>query len=71
MNPQLGNSDLGLNIANWLAQQENLIAIRPKDPDTRTVTMTSTQKSSLSWLTLIVIPLMLIGNGIRVWWKRR
>jgi len=71
MNPQLGNSDLGLNIANWLAQQESLIAIRPKDPDTRTVTMTTTQKSTLSWLTLIIIPLLLIGNGIRVWWRRR
>ena len=31
--PFEGNKDLGLNMANWLAQQENLIAIRPKDPE--------------------------------------
>jgi ABC-type uncharacterized transport system involved in gliding motility auxiliary subunit len=27
-----GNRDLFLNTVNWLAQQENLIAIRPRDP---------------------------------------
>ena len=30
-----GNRDLFLNIVNWLAQQENLIAIRPRDPQDR------------------------------------
>src|SRR5206468_7942670 len=32
-----GNRDLFLNSVNWLAQQENLIAIRPKDPEDRRV----------------------------------
>ena len=27
-----GNRDLFMNTVNWLAQQENLIAIRPKEP---------------------------------------
>ena len=27
-----GNRDLFLNTVNWLAQQENLISIRPRDP---------------------------------------
>ena len=30
-----GNRDLFLNTINWLAQQENLIAIRPRDPEDR------------------------------------
>jgi len=71
MNPQLGNSDLGLNIANYLAQQENLIAIRAKDPENRTLAMSTTQKSTLTWLTLLIIPLLLVGAGVRAWWKRR
>jgi len=32
-----GNRDLFLNTINWLAQQENLIAIRPRDPEDRRI----------------------------------
>jgi ABC-type uncharacterized transport system involved in gliding motility auxiliary subunit len=66
-----GNQDFGLNIANWLAQQENLISIRPKDPENRPLTMTATQRGFTFWLTLVIIPVLLIGNGIRVWWRSR
>jgi ABC-type uncharacterized transport system involved in gliding motility auxiliary subunit len=69
--PIPGNKDLGLNMANWLAQQENLISIRPKDPENRPLTLTADQKSLVVWLTLVIVPLLLIGNGIRVWWRRR
>ncbi len=30
-----GNRDLFMNAVNWLAQQENMISIRPKDPEDR------------------------------------
>ena len=30
-----GNSDLFLNTMNWLAQQENLVAIRAREPEDR------------------------------------
>ena len=66
-----GNQDLGLNMANWIAQQEDLIAIWPKDPENRPLTLTADQKSIVTWLTLIIVPLLLIGNGVRVWWRRR
>jgi ABC-type uncharacterized transport system involved in gliding motility auxiliary subunit len=66
-----GNRDLGLNIANWLAQQENLIAIRPKDPDSRPITLTEQQGTFISWLTLAILPGFLFGAAVRVWWKRR
>ena len=66
-----GNRDLFLNMANWLAQQENLIAIRPKDPADRRITMTQDQASMVVWLALAIIPGLLIANGIRVWWKKR
>ncbi len=38
-----GNENLFLNTVNWLAQQDNLISIRPKQPDDRRVTMTQEQ----------------------------
>jgi ABC-type uncharacterized transport system involved in gliding motility auxiliary subunit len=66
-----GNSDLFLNMANWLAQQENLIAIRPKDPQDSRLQLTEDQSGRIFWLALVIIPLALIGVGVRVWWKRR
>ena len=66
-----GNKDLYLNMINWLAQQENLIAIRAKDPSDRRIDMMPEQEVGLRWLTLAVIPVLLFANGIRVWWKRR
>lgn len=66
-----GNKDLFLNMANWLAQQENLIAIRPRDPQDSRLELTEDQSQRIFWLTLVLIPLALIGIGVRVWWKRR
>jgi gliding motility-associatede transport system auxiliary component len=66
-----GNRDLGLNIANWLAQQENLIAIRPRDPDSRPITLTEQQGTFINWLTLAILPGLLFATAVRVWWKRR
>ena len=66
-----GNREIFLNIANWLAQQENLIAIRPKSPDDRPLAMTADQQRMVFYFTMFMVPALLIGNGIRVWWKRR
>jgi ABC-type uncharacterized transport system involved in gliding motility auxiliary subunit len=66
-----GNRDLFLNMANWLAQQENLIAIRPVDPADRRVQLTEDQMGRIYWLTLALFPLAFIAMGVRVWWKRR
>jgi len=66
-----GNRDAALNIANWLAQQENLIAIRPHDPQDRRIQLTEDQTQRIFWIALLIIPGLLLANGFRVWWKRR
>jgi ABC-type uncharacterized transport system involved in gliding motility auxiliary subunit len=66
-----GNRDLFMNIIGWLSQQENLIAIRPKSPEDRRITLTATQQSNLTWLSLIVIPAAIFGAGIYAWSRRR
>jgi ABC-type uncharacterized transport system involved in gliding motility auxiliary subunit len=66
-----GNPDLFLNMVNWLAQQEDLISIRPRDPQNRGIQMTADQVSRLFWITIAFIPLVLFGNAVWVWWKRR
>ena len=66
-----GNREIFLNMANWLAQQENLIAIRPRDPEARGLTMTADQQTMVFWFTLAIIPALLFANAVRVWWRRR
>jgi ABC-type uncharacterized transport system involved in gliding motility auxiliary subunit len=66
-----GNRDMFLNMSNWLAQQEDLIAIRPRDPADRRITMTQDQANMVLWLALAIIPGLLFANGIRVWWRKR
>lgn len=66
-----GNREMFLNMANWLAQQEDLIAIRPRSPESRPLEMTADQQTMVFWFTMAIVPLLLIGNGIRVYWKKR
>jgi gliding motility-associatede transport system auxiliary component len=66
-----GNRDMGLNIGNWLAQQEDMIAIRPKDPQDRRIQMTSDQATRVFWLTFAIVPALLFLTAIWVWWRRR
>jgi ABC-type uncharacterized transport system involved in gliding motility auxiliary subunit len=66
-----GNRDLLLNTIGWLAQQENLIAIRPREPDDRRVTLTADQQTRITWLALLIIPGAIVGSGVYGWWRRR
>src|SRR5262245_20690502 len=66
-----GNSDLFMNVVGWLSQQENLISIRPKDPQDRRITLTSTQQANINWLSMLVFPVLLFGTGIYTWWRTR
>ena len=66
-----GNRDLALNTINWLAQQENLISIRPKQPEDRRITLTADQQLRITWLSLLMIPAAVIGAGLFTWWRRR
>ncbi|HET7216438.1 MAG TPA: GldG family protein, partial [Vicinamibacterales bacterium] len=66
-----GNRDMFLNIVNWLAQQENLIAVRPRNPEDRRVTMTSGQDTMIFWFTIVILPGLIFLAGIQTWWRRR
>jgi ABC-type uncharacterized transport system involved in gliding motility auxiliary subunit len=66
-----GNRDLALNMLNWLARRESLIAIRPREPSDRRITMTADQQARVFWLTLAIIPGLLLLAGVQVWWRRR
>lgn len=65
------NRDLFMNAVNWLAQQENLIAIRPKEPADRRLTLTQTQQTYVTWFALLGVPALLLAAGVFSWSRRR
>jgi ABC-type uncharacterized transport system involved in gliding motility auxiliary subunit len=65
------NGDLFMNSINWLAQDEDLISIRPKNPADRKVSMTEADQNQLFWIALVLMPLATIGSGVYIWWRRR
>ncbi len=66
-----GNRDFFMNTVNWLAQQENLIAIRPREPEDRRLTLTAAQQQNIMLLSIFVIPGLVFASGIYTWWRRR
>lgn len=66
-----GNQDFFLNAVNWLAQQENLIAIRPRDAQDRRITLNADQQQRIMLLSLLVIPGLVFASGVYTWWRRR
>jgi len=66
-----GNGNLFLNMVSWLAQEEDLISIRPKSPEDRRIALSQSQQSMIRLLTVFVIPACVLIAGITVWTRRR
>jgi ABC-type uncharacterized transport system involved in gliding motility auxiliary subunit len=66
-----GNRDLALNTINWLASDEDLISIHPKDREDRRITLTQSQMTWLKISSQFFLPLIVIVGGLSVWWRRR
>ena len=66
-----GNVDLGLNMVNWLAGEENLITQQLRPSKDSKLELSATQLRSISIVALLILPLLLAGVGGYIWWKRR
>ncbi|HKW97677.1 MAG TPA: GldG family protein [Bryobacteraceae bacterium] len=66
-----GNRDLFLNMMNWLSSDEDLISIRPKEPEDRRLNITGRQMSVLFYSSMVFLPLIVVASGFAVWWRRR
>jgi ABC-type uncharacterized transport system involved in gliding motility auxiliary subunit len=65
------NGDLFFNTINWLAQDEDLISIRPKTTANRRINLTEAQQRGLWLFSLFFLPGMVFLSGFYIWWKRR
>jgi ABC-type uncharacterized transport system involved in gliding motility auxiliary subunit len=66
-----GNSNLLLNMVNWLSSDEDLISIRPKETEDRRINLTRAQFRTVQFTSQIFLPLIVVFGGVLVWLKRR
>lgn len=73
-NTYLGNGsnlELGMAIMNWLAGDDALISIPVKTTLDNQLQLNQTQSLFIGIGFLIVMPLLLLGIGLSLWWYRR
>ncbi len=68
---EVANGDLFMNAVNWLTEDENLIALRPREVTNRLLFLTPFQHNIIIFTALIAMPLTVFGTGVVVWWRRR
>jgi ABC-type uncharacterized transport system involved in gliding motility auxiliary subunit len=66
-----GNIDLGLNLINWLAQEDNRISVQPRATIDSQLLLSRNAQILMLLVFLIGAPLACFAMGARVWWKRR
>ncbi|MBI5436302.1 MAG: GldG family protein [Nitrosomonadales bacterium] len=66
-----GNLDLGVNMVNWLSNEEKLITIQPRAVKDGAVSLSKTRLAIISGGLLIALPMLLVLVGGVMWWRRR
>jgi ABC-type uncharacterized transport system involved in gliding motility auxiliary subunit len=65
-----GNGDLFLNTTSFLAEEQNLISIRPKERKNTPLSLTQSQGLFILMLGVFT-PALVVLMGIQTWWRRR
>lgn len=66
-----GNGELFMNTVSWLAEEENLIAIRPKSSRAEPLVLTGSQSVLTLVIPVVIIPLAWFIIGIAIYWYRK
>lgn len=66
-----GNRDLFLNTVSWLAEQEDLISIRPKTARQTPVFLTSQQAQVVFLVPVVLLPGLVLFGGVLTFMRRR
>lgn len=67
---QYSNANLGLNLINWLSEEDYQIFINKKSVEVERLDLTSRQRRMIV-LFLIMVPLFIAARGVFVWLKMR
>jgi len=66
-----GNRDFFLNTVSWLAEQEDLIAIRPREARQTPVFLTAQQAQLVFMIPVVVLPGLVLLGGVVTFLRRR
>lgn len=66
-----GNADFLLNMINFLAEEKDLVAIRPKEGLGDRLFLTASEGRFIFLVSVVVLPLSVIGVGVSVFVRRR
>jgi ABC-type uncharacterized transport system involved in gliding motility auxiliary subunit len=66
-----GNKDLFLNSISWLAEEEDLISIRPREAKFTPLILTARQGQAAFWVGVVVPPAVALAAGVTVGIRRR
>ena len=66
-----GNRDLGVNMVNWLAGDDRLIVIQPREGFGSQIDIDQFTLYLVAFCFLIVAPLAFMVTGLAIWWRRR
>jgi len=66
-----GNGNFFLNTINWLTEERDLISIQPRTSSPRTIQLTPSQGRMIFFVSLIILPLIILVIGISIWVRRR
>jgi len=66
-----GNLDLGVNMLNWLTDDDSLITVQPRAKVDSRVSLTQGQLGAIGFGFLLVVPLAFLASGGAIWWRRR
>ncbi len=66
-----GNLDFGINMVNWLADEERLITVQPHAAKDGQIALSKNLLSILSVSFLVLLPLLLVVLGALQWWRRK
>lgn len=73
-NTYLGNGsnlDFGINLVNWLAGDEELVAIQPRDIIDSNLMLSESAIILIVGGFLILLPVVFLMSGAIIWWRRR
>jgi ABC-type uncharacterized transport system involved in gliding motility auxiliary subunit len=65
------NGDLFLNTISWLANEEDLVSIRPHDPEDRRISLTAKNSKIIMLVSVVLLPLSALIAAVVIYARRR
>jgi ABC-2 type transport system permease protein len=65
------NLELVLGSFQWLAREDALISLPPKPARALPLTLTRQDQSTIIFVTIFLMPALIVFAGVMVWWRRR